>query len=316
MAESVKNMKPSFSRRNFINAAAASAAAMVLPGFNSDSGLFAGKSSFVPNNNLLKLGLMTYLVGSEWDIDTIIKNLHETKLEHVELRTTHKHGVETTLNKQQRNEVRKRFADEKLAISLASAFSYHHTDKTELRKSIEGTKEYLQLAADVGAEGIRVFPNAVPDEGDANRDRILEQIGKSVSECAKVGHDLGVQVRLEEHGQGTSNIPVIKQILDYADNPHVYVIWNCSQSDFTGKGLPKGYEGMGLEAQFNMVKDRIGCVHLRDLSTDYPWRELFSLLSKAGYKGYCDIEVSPASCEPIRYLNNYRTLFLALQNAV
>ncbi len=309
-------MKPKFSRRNFINTAAASATAIVLPGFKTNSGLLTEQNSFVPNKNPLKLGLMTYLIGSAWDVKTIIENLHETNLEHVELRTTHKHGVETSMNKQQRNEIKKRFADANLAISLASAFSYHHTDQTELRKNIEGTKEYLQLAADVGAEGIRVFPNAVPAEGDNNREQILEQIGKSVSECAKVGHNLGVQVRLEEHGQGTSNIPVIKQILDYADNPHVYVIWNCSQSDFTGENLPKGYEGMGLETQFNMVKDRIGCVHLRDLSTDYPWRELFSLLSKAGYRGYCDIEVSPASCEPVRYLNNFRTLFLALQNAV
>ncbi len=310
------NMKPIFSRRNFITTAAASATAIVVPGFNTSSGLLAENRSFVPNKNPLKLGLMTYLIGSEWDVKTVIDNLHETKLEHVELRTTHKHGVETSMNKQQRNEIKKRFADANLAISLASAFSYHHTDQNELRKNIEGTKEYLQLAADVGAEGVRVFPNAVPEEGDANRLKILEQIGKSVSECAKVGHDLGVQVRLEEHGQGTSNIPVIKQILEYADNPHVYVIWNCSPSDFTGEGLPEGYENSGLETQFNMVKNRIGCVHLRDLSTDYPWRELFSLLSKAGYKGYCDVEVSPSSCEPVRYLNNFRALFLALQNAI
>lgn len=96
----------------------------------------------------------------------------------------------------------------------------------------------------------------------------------------------------------------------------MYVIWNCSQSDYTGEGLPKGYEGMSLEAQFDMVKDRIRLIHLRELSTEYPWRELFSLLSKADYKGYCDIEVSPASCEAVRYLNNYRALFHALQNSL
>lgn len=309
-------MKLNFSRRNFISTTAVSASAMVLSGFNPATGSQKESSSFELNKNPLKLGLMTYMIGASWDIETIIENLHTTKLEHVELRTTHKHGVEVSLSKQQRNEVKKRFADTNIAISLASAFSYHSTDQDELRKNIEETKEYLQLAADVGAEGIRVFPNAVPDEGDKDREKILEQIGKSVAECASFGHNLGVEVRLEEHGQGTANIPVIKKILDYANSPYVYVIWNCSQSDFTGEGLPKGYEGIGLEAQFNMVKDRIRCVHLRDLSTEYPWRELFSLLNKSGYKGYCDIEVSPASCEPIRYLNNFRALFHALQNAL
>jgi sugar phosphate isomerase/epimerase len=156
----------------------------------------------------------------------------------------------------------------------------------------------------------------VPKEGDPAREKILEQIGKSVSECAKTGYNLGVQVRLEEHGEGTSNIPVIRKILDYADNPHVYIIWNNSDSDYTGKDLPGGYEGMSLEDQFNLVKGRIGNVHLRELYTDYPWRKLFGLLSKSGYKGYLDIELSDESCEPVRMMKNSRVGFLALQNAL
>lgn len=309
-------MRTNFSRRAFINTAAASTAAMALPGFAASADLQKDNSIFILNKNPLKLGLMTYMVGSKWDIETIIKNCKETGFEHVQLRTTHAHGVEVTLTAAQRADVKKRFADAGLAISLASAFQYHYADAAELRKNIEGTKQYLQLAADVGALGIRVFPNAAPKEGDPSREKILEQIGKSVSECATTGYNLGVQVRLEEHGQGTANIPVIKQILDFADNPHVYIIWNNSNSDYTGEGLPKGYEGMGLEAQFNLVKDRIGNVHLRELFTDYPWRQLFSLLSKSGYKGYLDIELSDQSCEPVRMMKNYRVGFLALQNAL
>jgi sugar phosphate isomerase/epimerase len=309
-------MSTNYSRRNFLNIAAVSTAAVVIPDFTTYSEKQKKKSAVPLNNNPLKLGLMTYQVGRTWDIETIIKNCKETKFEHVQLRTTHAHGIEVTLSAAKRAEVKKRFADAGLAISLASAFQYHFTDPAELRKNIEGTKEYLQLAADVGALGIRVFPNAVPKEGDKTREKILEQIGKSVAECANVGHNLGVEVRLEEHGQGTANIPVIKQILDYADNPFVYVIWNNSDSDYTGEGLPKGYEGMSLEAQFNLVKDRIRNVHMRELFTEYPWRQLFSLLSQSGYKGYLDIELSDESCEPVRMMKNYRVGFLALQNAI
>ena len=321
-------MSDNLSRRSFLNkAAAVTAAGLIMPEFSGISDqkgdqnakLKAGqksKSKIELNMNPLKLGLMTYMVGSSWDIDTIIKNLKETQFQHVELRTTHKHGVEVTMTKQQRAEVKKSFADAGIATSLASGFQYHFTDQAELRKNIEGTKEYLQLCADIGGEGIRVFPNAVPKEGQEGREKIMEQIGKSVAECGKAGNDLGVEVRLEEHGQGTANIPVIKKILDYADVPYVYVIWNSSDSDYTGQGLPKGYEGMSLEDQFNMVKDRIRCIHLREMFTPYPWRELFSLLSKAGYKGYCDAELSDQSCEPVRMMKNYRTAFLALQNAI
>ena len=309
-------MSTNYSRRGFITTAAASAAAFTIPEHAFSTEITEKKDTFILNRNPLKLGIMTYKVGSKWDIETIIKNCKEAKFEHAQLRTTHAHGVEVTLTSSQRAEVKKRFADAGLAISLASAFQYHSPDPSELRKNIEGTKQYLQLAADVGALGIRVFPNAVAREGDPSREKTLEQIGKSVSECANTGHNLGVQLRLEEHGTGTANIPVIKKILDYADNPHVYIIWNNSDSDYTGKNLPKGYEGMSLEDQFNLVKDRIGNVHLRELFTDYPWRRLFSLLSQSGYKGYLDIELSDESCEPVRMMKNYRVGFLALQNAL
>lgn len=320
-------MSENFSRRSFLGkAAAAAAAGLILPGIpeindqnqkgNQKSNQKAGKSKTELNPNPLKLGLMTYMVGSSWDIDTIIKNLKEAQYGHVELRTTHKHGVEVTMNKEQRADVKKKFADAGLAISLASGFQYHFDDPAVLRKNIEGTKEYLQLGADIGAQGIRVFPNAVPKEGMEGREQTLERIGKSVAECGKVGNDLGVEVRLEEHGQGTANIPVIRKILDYAAVPYVYVIWNSADSDYTGEGLPKGYEGMSLEDQFNLVKDRIRCIHMREMFTPYPWRELFSLLSKAGYKGYCDAELSDQSCEPVRMMKNYRTAFLAFQNAI
>jgi sugar phosphate isomerase/epimerase len=304
------------SRRTFLHRATASTAVAAALSRVDASARQAGSTNAL-NKTPLKLGLMTYQIGQSWDIPTIIKNCTTTKFEHVQLRTTHKHGVELSLTKPQRAEVKQRFVDAGLAISLASAYEYHSPDQAVLRRNIEGTKEFLQLAADVGAHGVRVFPNAAPDEGKPDREKILEQIGKSLAETAIVGNNLGVQVRVEEHGNGTSNIPVIRKILDYANNPHVYVIWNCSATD-TGKapGLPKGFEGMNIEAQFNLVKGRIGNVHLRELSTDYPWRELFSLLSRSGYKGYCDVEVSPESAEPVRYMHNYRALFLALQNAM
>ena len=303
-------------RRKFLQAAALSTTAAALTSRVPVSARQGGPT-FALNKNPLKLGLMTYQVGQSWDIPTIIKNCRETKFEHVQLRTTHKHGVELTLTKPQRTEVKQRFIDAGLAISLASTYQYHEPDQALVRRNIEGTKQFLQLAQDVGAHGVRVFPNAVAGEGTPDREKTLEQIGKSVSECATVGRDLGVELRLEEHGTGTSNIPTIRKILDYANNPHVYIIWNCSPTD-TGRapGLPKGFDGMNIESQFNLVKGRIGNVHLRELHTDYPWRELFSLLSTSGFNGYCDVEVSPESAEPIRFMHGFRALFLALQNAV
>ena len=133
-----------------------------MPGKLSSASPSLKADSIKLNENPLKLGVMTYTLAKEWDIETIIKNLSEAGYQSVELRTTHAHGIEVALSENERKEVKKRFEDSPLeAISLASAFKYHSPDPDELKQNIEGTKEYTLLARDVGALGFRVFPNDV-----------------------------------------------------------------------------------------------------------------------------------------------------------
>lgn len=47
----------------------------------------------------MKLGIVTYMIAAEWDIETIIENCEKIGYSGVELRTTHKHGVEVALSK-------------------------------------------------------------------------------------------------------------------------------------------------------------------------------------------------------------------------
>ncbi len=296
-------MKSNPSRRTFIRSTALGVAAIG----SGISTVSANPARPAEKKNLprLKLGLMTYTLGKDWDIETIIKNCTEAGWVHAELRTTHKHGVEVTLNKLERQEVKKRFEDSPMeAISLASAFQYHFPDPAELKNNIEGTKEYLQLAADVGAIGIRVFPNAFVENVD--REKTMEQIGKSLAEVGQFGHNLGVDVRVCVHGKETDHVGVIRKIIDYANNPYVYVNWNCSQNDT---------ENGGLEKNFNLVKDRIKGVHMHEFYEDYPYREFFKLLRESGYNGYCNAEIDQ-SCEPIRLMKYYRTLFMAWQDEI
>jgi hypothetical protein len=254
----------------------------------------------------LRLGLMSYNLAKDWDIPTIIKNCTATGFEHIELRTTHAHGVEVGLSQEKRREVRKRFEDAGLKISLASGFAYHWPDAAELRQNIEGTKEYTLLARDVGALGIRVFPNALLVNKGIPEEQTLRQIGKSLAEVGTFAHDHGVEIRVEVHGNGTNVVSKVRQMVDYSECPYVYVNWNCETNDT---------KDPGLEANFSSVKDCIRNVHLHELWEDYPYRRLFELLRQSGYQGYCDAEI-PESPEPVRLMHYYRATFLALQNAV
>jgi len=254
----------------------------------------------------LRLGLMSYNLARNWDIATIIKNCTETGFEHIELRTTHAHGVEVTLSKSERQKVRKRFEDAGLKISLASGFAYHSPNAEELKKNIEGTKEYTLLARDLGAIGIRVFPNALLTDKGIPEEQTLEQIGKSLGQVGDFAHDYDVEIRVCVHGRGTNIVSRIKKMIDYAESPYVYVNWNCDANDA---------KGPGFDANFESVKDRIRNIHMHELWDDYPYRRLFQLLRRSGYQGYCDAEI-PDSAEPTRLTKYYRACFLALQNVI
>ena len=251
----------------------------------------------------MKLGLVTYNMAKDWDVSTIIESCAVAGFEGVELRTTHAHKVEVELSAGQRQEVRKRFEDSPVELAgLGSAFDYHSTDADEVRSNIEGTKAYAQLAADVGAPGVKVRPNGLPEGVPVPK--TLEQIGLSVRECGAFAADLGVQIRVEVHGAGTSEIPHMRMIMEIADHPNVSVCWNSNQGEV---------ENGSVANNFSLLKDWIQLVHINELyRKEYPWRELFALLRGIGYSGYCLAEIA-GSTDPIRVMNYYRALWDAFR---
>jgi len=140
-----------------------------------------------------KLGMVTYNIAGEWDIPTLIRNCRATGCEAVELRTTHKHGVEPSLDATQRKDVKKQFADGGVRLwGLGSVCEYHSPDPAVVRKNIDLCRQFCELARDVGAVGVKVRPNGLPKE--VHVEKTLEQIGKAFRECGKLAEDNGVEI--------------------------------------------------------------------------------------------------------------------------
>lgn len=159
--------------------------------------LFAMSSA--ESNTRMKLGLVTYLWGKDWDLPTLIANCEKTGFLGVELRTQHAHGVESNLNAQQRREVKKQFADSPVTlVGLGTNFAFHDPDPARLRSNIDGAKQYIKLSSDVGGSGLKVKPNDLPR--DVPREKTIEQIGNSLNELGRFGANLGQEIRLEVHG--------------------------------------------------------------------------------------------------------------------
>ena len=249
----------------------------------------------------MKLGMVTYSMGKDMDCPRLIAFCQETGLQGVELRTTHAHGVEVELSKNQRAEVRRMFEDSGIEIAgLGSAFEYHAKDPEEVMQNVEGSKAYAQLAADVGAPGIKVRPNGLFD--DVPVEQTCEQIGKALRDVAAFAEGLGVQVRLEVHGgNGSADPKNIRKMMDYADHPNALVCWNSNPGEQDENG--------SIQANFDLLKHKIALVHITDIGVyQYPWQQLFDNLTAINYQGYCLAEIQYNE-QPERFMKYYRTIF-------
>ncbi|SIO59345.1 Sugar phosphate isomerase/epimerase [Singulisphaera sp. GP187] len=251
----------------------------------------------------MQLGTITYNIAKDWDLPTLLKRLAALHYEGVELRTTHAHKVEVGLNKDERKAVKKMFADSPVALAgLGSAFEYQAVDPEVVRKNVEGTKEYVQLAHDLGSPGVKVRPNGIPKGADL--DATLRRIGRALHEVGEYAEGFGVEIRVEVHGAITQLVPNLAKIIAYADHSNVYVCWNSNPTDVVNGSIREN---------FALVAPKIREVHLRDLFDEaYPWTELFALLTAQKYDGFNLAEI-PESSDPERVLRYFRALWLAYQ---
>ena len=250
---------------------------------------------------VMKLGLVTYQWAKDWDLPTLIANCVRTGVLGVELRTEHAHGVETKLNAAQRASVKKMFADSPVTcIGYGSNFEYHSPDPVKLRMNIDQTKEYIKLCKDIGASGIKVKPNGLPD--GVVKEKTIAQIAASLNEIGKFAHDYGQLVRVEVHGEKTQELPNMKAIFDQVTEKNVKMCWNCNDQDL----LPPGLDG-----NFKSVQKWLGdTVHVREFNVgDYPYQQLFDLFAGIHYNGWILMEARTEPADKIAALKEQLALF-------
>lgn len=288
-------------RRDFLSGLAIAATPGIRPG--SDAGTRRGQPA--PVSRGLKLGTVTYLIAQNWDVPTIIRNLTEAQFDAVELRTTHKHGVEITMSAHARAAVKAQFDASPVKIGgLGTVCEFQSPDPGVVRRNIDETKEWLKLAKDLGTHSVKVRPNGIP--ANVPEEKTLAQIGEALAECGEFAQELGIYIQLEVHGTESSRVPRVRKMFDYGGNhPNVRACWNSNQTDLLDGGF---------DANFALLKNQIGQVHMRDLFLEeYPWRKLITNLSEMRFQGYCFAEI-PDSPDPIRTLKYFRGMFLAYQN--
>lgn len=248
----------------------------------------------------MKFGLVTYLWGRDWDLPTLIRNCEKSEVLGVELRTTHAHGVERSLNSGERKKVRQRFTDSPVElVGIGSNERFDDPDPAKLAAAIEATKDFVRLSHDVGGSGVKVKPNSFHE--NVPREKTIDQIGAALHTLGGYADGFGQEIRLEVHGQ-CSPLPIIRQIIDRADHPRVRVCWNSNAEDLKGKGL---------HHNFGLVMHRFGrTTHVRPLDwKNYPSQQLLELFVMIDYEGWILLEAGGTPEDRVAALIEQRRIF-------
>jgi sugar phosphate isomerase/epimerase len=245
----------------------------------------------------MRLGIVTYNIAKDWDIEKIITTLEKLQYEAVELRSTHAHGVEPGISKQKIEQVRDRFARSRVRLlSLGSACEFHSPDEAVRRQNVEQTQGFIELAHYLGCWGVKVRPNGLPE--GVPEQVTIDRIGEALRACGQIGERMGIEIWVEVHGRETQIPSRMRAIVDACGHSNVGVCWNSNPTDIKNGSIKENFE---------LLKDYILNVHINRLP-EYPSRELFSLLKGIRYERYLLAEVQ-ASPEPERFLTYYRALF-------
>lgn len=202
----------------------------------------------------MKLAFST-LGCPNWELEQIVQTAKSLGYQGVELR-----AVGGTLDLLARPEfqisqlsnTRRWFSDQEIQICcIDTSCTFHSPRKSERVNQVDLAVKHAEIAAQLGAPLIRVFPDKV-QEGTTwaeTRDNIswcLHEVAKQIP--------LEVQVCLETHGDFARG-EITADIIKRADHPNVSTIWDIANSMAAGDSM---------EAAALAVRPFLAHVHLRD----------------------------------------------------
>lgn len=139
---------------------------------------------------------------------------------------------------------------------LGSSVRFDHTDDAQLAQEVQTGRAYLDLAAELDAEFVRVFGDTLPAENDPEaRTRTLGNIVDGLNSLGEYAAPLGLKVVLETHGD-FSDSPVVEEAFSQVENPAVGVLWDTHH--------PWRFCGESLAETHRRLKDRVAHTHWKD----------------------------------------------------
>lgn len=188
---------------------------------------------------------------------------------------------------------RRALADHGLIISCQdTSCRFHSPHAAERERWLSEGKRMADLAAELGAPGLRVFGDTI--QQGADRDSTKNWIAESIQELAEITAIRGVEIWIENHGD-FAGAGETAAILQQAASPKAGVVWDPVNSFVATKEWPRnGAAQLGVAIRHVHIKDlrldRDGLIYVLTGEGDFPLLELKEVLQDLQYDRFLSFE--------------------------
>ncbi len=176
---------------------------------------------------------------------------------------------------------------------LGASANMHEPDAKKRAAQMDEAKRFVDLAAQLKAPYVRVFPNALV-KGEEKAVTIA-RIVAGLRELGDHAKGSGVQVIVESHGEFT-NAPLLSEIIVGAKHPNVAFLWDAHHTCVAGEKPEATWQALKKYVRHTHLKDSVaetgkpGRRYVLTGQGSVPVRETVNVLVRGGYKGYYCLE--------------------------
>jgi len=158
-------------------------------------------------------------------------------------------------------------------------------DREKRAADVKHIKDWVEVAAKLGAPVLRVFSGPVPAGYEQKWDEVAQWLTADLRKCVEHAEKYGVIIGIQNHGDMLKSADQVIKILKMVDSP-----WLGAINDTGYYVTPDPYADMARVVPYTVnwqVKERLGG---KQGTTPMDLKKLFRLIKAGGYRGYVPLE--------------------------
>lgn len=232
----------------------------------------------------MKLGYMSSVYPQQ-TLAELIATARHYGYQGIEFRTEwkHQHGIELGTSAADIARARRLLADAGIAATcLSTSVRFNSADPSAHLPQRETLRQYVALAAALGAPYIRTFSDKLPEGSDAERREVLRLAAESYAAVDEWAAQHGVTILVETHTNMRADWA--RQIVDDAQATNLGVLWHIFHH------LSRG---QSVDAAYGYLRGLVRHVHfaITDDVADADQQRMVHLLAQDGYQGFLSVEI-------------------------